>query len=825
MRKLLLLFMLIVSAKIYAQSSFLNFEAHQADSGGIAAWCLSGHETTFLQGTYADSSGQNCLQGNTYAYYNIGSSDKLLWGFDSLGNYIDYYGVRLTGSTGFPNFTNALQVRNIPFNKVKIYFDKITLGNDQEGNDWFASRGTESRFYRDQHNAHYYIAVDGHYFASGKMPTTQMMIDYVNSGNCKDDIIKAKSIYTNVDSGFMYNDTLGRALCIAFLADVGNRGIAFDFATLTTAIHNQYKVIGWNRNQDCNPFYNPALYPIMDNIAWGAVYECNNGKILLSDYPLDNSLDSIAFPANNQAQCNFSAQNTQCTNSGNWVHVRDNDDRVASFLDDQNLGWVNVSYQSSPRNPANFENPNIANNREYLGRKFYIASQTNPVAPVRVRLYFLRRELNYLIGHNGNQVTDPRYLSDLAVTRVCGNQGCGILLAEDYGQFIPVIESGTFGDGYYVDILTNTFGQFIIHNGNTGIFPPAPAPIGGLLSCSIGNRTALGANNGFTTVWTSTNPAVATVALMGALVNRANVTSVSNGTTNIYYERISFPNSTACKVSSLPVTYTVDKVTVPAIAGAAGVCIGATVQLSNVMPAGGWSSIAGRAVVNANGLVTGQVAGNATIRYTITNANGCTGFADKNVTVFAQPPVPTIKYAPGTSSPQAVGAGLNLCLNRTFDVSGSPAGGIFMSSNPALLSAIPNIGLNNNTYTLRTLGLGNVNITYRYTLINGCSNSRVINATIVNCPLFKGIKASDAMGNTPHYVIYPNPARNIVNIKIDYLDGSGNIVITDILGKPVKQQTLSLGTNSIDVSGLSKGVYLASIITEQGKQTEKLIIQ
>lgn len=822
--------MLIVSAKIYAQSSFLNFEAHQVDSGGIAAWCLSGHETTFLQNTYADSSGQNCIQNaNTYAYYNIGSSDRLLPMWDSLGNFINYYGVRLTGSNGFPNFTNALQVRNISFNKVKIYFDKITLGNDEQGNDWFTSRGTESRFYRDQYNAHYYIAIDNHYFITGKMPTTELLIDYVNNTNCKDDIIKAKSIYTNVDSGFMYNDTLARSLCIAFLADVGNRGIAFDFSTLSTAIHNQYKVIGWNQNHDCNPFYNPALYPIMDNIAWGAVYECNNGKILLSDYPLDPSTDSITFPANIQTLCHFSAQNTNCTNSGNWVHVNDNNDRVASFLDNQNLGWVTVSYQILPRNPNDFINPNIANNREYLGRQFYIASQINPVASVRVRLYFLRRELNYLIGHNGNEPTDPRFLSDLAVTRVCGNQGCGILIAEDYGQFIPVIESGTFGNGYYIDILTNSFGQFIIHNGNTGIYPPAPAPIGAVLSCNIGNRTALGANNGFTTVWTSTNPAVATVALMGALVNRANVTSVSNGTTEVFYERISHPNSVACKVSSIPVTYRVDAVTLPAITGPNSVCPGSTIQMNNLSAGGTWSSLNNRLGVNAAGLVTGlnpSGAAPGVVKYSLTNAHNCTGFVTKNITVHPRPVLPSINYKPGTIIPRAPNPGSNFCNNRTFDVVGAPGNGIFISNNNNVMT----VGFNIATgfYTVRTVGLGNATLTYNVNDANGCFSSRSINGNVVNCPAFRESQTNSselALGNNNNFTMFPNPAKNIVNIKCETVIGNIQATITDLMGKKIKLQALSIGNNSIDITNLAKGFYLITVASETGSKTQKLIIE
>ncbi|MCX6210096.1 MAG: T9SS type A sorting domain-containing protein [Bacteroidetes bacterium] len=34
-----------------------------------------------------------------------------------------------------------------------------------------------------------------------------------------------------------------------------------------------------------------------------------------------------------------------------------------------------------------------------------------------------------------------------------------------------------------------------------------------------------------------------------------------------------------------------------------------------------------------------------------------------------------------------------------------------------------------------------------------------------------------------------------------------------------------MGTNTIDVSNLAKGMYLVSVITETGKQTQKVVVE
>ena len=246
----------------------------------------------------------------------------------------------------------------------------------------------------------------------------------------------------------------------------------------------------------------------------------------------------------------------------------------------------------------------------------------------------------------------------------------------------------------------------------------------------------------------------------------------------------------------------------PAITGASAVCIGSTTTLSNAIAGGIWSSIAGRAYVNASGIVTGTSGGTATIKYAL---SGC-GSVTKTVTVNALPAIPTIGIVPGTPGITGIGG---YCKNKTFSVVGKPTGGTWSSTGAF---AITNLGV---VTTDATPGAGSVS--YAYINSNGCTSSRTIPANVVTCSS-KGINNQMAVSNE-QLVVYPNPAHSSINLNIKTLVGKGSIVVTDLYGKTVKQQTLSMGTNTIDVSSFAKGMYLVSVITEQGKQTQKVIVE
>lgn len=74
--------------------------------------------------------------------------------------------------------------------------------------------------------------------------------------------------------------------------------------------------------------------------------------------------------------------------------------------------------------------------------------------------------------------------------------------------------------------------------------------------------------------------------------------------------------------------------------------------------------------------------------------------------------------------------------------------------------------------------------------------------------------------------IYPNPADEMINIKINNTDNY-TLSIYNIAGKLVAKQKIASGKNTIsyNVSNLAKGVYIVSLSTENKSYSEKLVIK
>ena len=68
--------------------------------------------------------------------------------------------------------------------------------------------------------------------------------------------------------------------------------------------------------------------------------------------------------------------------------------------------------------------------------------------------------------------------------------------------------------------------------------------------------------------------------------------------------------------------------------------------------------------------------------------------------------------------------------------------------------------------------------------------------------------------------IYPNPASNFVTIS-GFIEGENIIRITDLSGRRIIQTEIHNSETTIDISGLSSGVYI--VIT--GKRNMKMIVR
>lgn len=99
------------------------------------------------------------------------------------------------------------------------------------------------------------------------------------------------------------------------------------------------------------------------------------------------------------------------------------------------------------------------------------------------------------------------------------------------------------------------------------------------------------------------------------------------------------------------------------------------------------------------------------------------------------------------------------------------------------------------------------------------------NIYIVSCKqtLFDEIWYNELESNLS-FIIFPNPAKNLLNFRI-YRGNSQlyQIKIYDSFGKRIIQKEV-IGDTQIDITNLSKGIYIFEVISDNSKKSQILII-
>ncbi len=145
------------------------------------------------------------------------------------------------------------------------------------------------------------------------------------------------------------------------------------------------------------------------------------------------------------------------------------------------------------------------------------------------------------------------------------------------------------------------------------------------------------------------------------------------------------------------------------------VCVNSTIPLTDATNGGVWSSLnTAIATVDASGNVTGVAAGTATIRYTVTNGNGCDSTVRVNVTVNGLPSVSAITVnAPATT--------FDVCVGNNITLSDATAGGTWSSATTSV-ATISATGV--------VAGVSNGTSVISYTVSNGNGCTAVVTATV-----------------------------------------------------------------------------------------------
>lgn len=192
--------------------------------------------------------------------------------------------------------------------------------------------------------------------------------------------------------------------------------------------------------------------------------------------------------------------------------------------------------------------------------------------------------------------------------------------------------------------------------GTCDVIATTSGPLTGTFTVCPGTTSALGTNapGG---IWTSSNPAVATISGSGV------VTGVSLGTTVISYMRNCAWVGAVVTVTSLPNAGT--------ITGIDSVITQGSLPLTASVAGGVWSSSnATVASVGSAGIVNGLVAGTTIISYTVTNA--CTS---ANATKL-------VRIVPSFTTP--ITGDNTICVGTTTTLANATPGGTWTSSNPSV---------------------------------------------------------------------------------------------------------------------------------------------
>ena len=118
--------------------------------------------------------------------------------------------------------------------------------------------------------------------------------------------------------------------------------------------------------------------------------------------------------------------------------------------------------------------------------------------------------------------------------------------------------------------------------------------------------------------------------------------------------------------------------------------------------------------------------------------------------------------------------------------------------------------------------------TVRVTDTNGCSVEQRILLSLRDCDLEPGGSADpEATSSQSDFVLYPNPAKTQVTIKLPSDEVIETISVKDVTGMTMqKHNAVSKVNQTIDVSKLRTGLYIVEVISKTNKQyVSKLIVE
>jgi len=114
---------------------------------------------------------------------------------------------------------------------------------------------------------------------------------------------------------------------------------------------------------------------------------------------------------------------------------------------------------------------------------------------------------------------------------------------------------------------------------------------------------------------------------------------------------------------------------------------------------------------------------------------------------------------------------------------------------------------------------------YRFTFISDEVQTNQDGWMLDNIMLIEHTEGIEDIGSANAVSIYPNPSSGLITISVKSFTGNMHVSVFDILGQMQLQQSLDKPQTDVDISGLSKGIYMVRVGGGNKNAVRKVILE